>query len=153
MSERTQQNARGAHWENDELVVANKRRGARVHVRHCYKQRLLPSQWKLSLSFPALPLIRCHSWHKHKREKERSIKSRKRKQVTYYWPWMEKEEIDRYIGLCLCLWGTESKSLSTLWWQSLHSFNILTLFVLDLLTTVVKKFSSPTNKYQHLTEH
>ena len=130
MSERTQQNARGAHWENDELVVANKRRGARVHVRHCYKQRLLPSQWKLSLSFPALPLIRCHSWHKHKREKERSIKSRKRKQVTYYWPWMEKEEIDRYIGLCLCLWGTESKSLSTLWWQSLHSFNILTLFVL-----------------------
>ena len=44
-------------------------------------------------------------------------------------------------------------SLSTLWWQSLHSFNILTLFVLDLLTTVIKKFSSPTNKYQHLTEH
>lgn len=83
MSERTQQNARGAHWENDELVVANKRRGARVHVRHCYKQRLLPSQWKLSLSFPALPLIRCHSWHKtkHNREREGTIKSRKKNKL------------------------------------------------------------------------
>lgn len=125
--EDTAERTRGTPRKRWVTTSSDEEKGARFH---CYKQKLLPSQWKLSLSFPALPLIRCHSWHKHKREKERSIKSRKRKQVTYYWPWMEKEEIDRYIGLCLCLWGTESKSLSTLWWQSLHSFNILTLFVL-----------------------
>jgi len=78
--EDTAERTRGTPRKRWVTTSSDEEKGARFH---CYKQKLLPSQWKLSLSFPALPLIRCHSWHKtkHNREREGTIKSRKKNKL------------------------------------------------------------------------